>query len=78
METVMKNFVVYRYTEIAFILFGVALFFLFQKEPNGKFWSGLGVGLFIMAVFALGTDYFAEKRGRVYLKGLKEFVKDKG
>jgi hypothetical protein len=77
MQTVMRSFVIYRYTEIALALLGIALFILFQNEPEKKFWSGVGVGLFIMAVMALFADYFAEKRGHVYINGLKEFTKTK-
>jgi len=34
METVMKNFVIYRWVEIAFILIGVGLIFLFRTNPD--------------------------------------------
>lgn len=74
METVMKNFLIYRYTEITLAVIGIILFFLFRTNADKQFWAGLGIGLFVMAVLALGSDYFAEKRGHVYLNGLKEFV----
>lgn len=71
METVIKNFVMYRYIEIVLAVIGIGLFFYFQKNIVQQFWSGVGIGLFAMALLALGADYFAEKRGRIYLKGLK-------
>jgi hypothetical protein len=74
MELVLKNFVRYRTGEIIIGLAGIALFFFFRKQTDSQFWSGLGLGFFIMALLALGADYFAEKRGHVYLKGLKEFT----
>lgn len=74
MELVMKNFVMYRYTEIALALIGVLLFFYFRMNTEKQFWAGLGLGLFAMAVLALFADYFAEKRGHEYIKGLNEFV----
>ncbi len=74
MEVVIKSFVVYRYTEIALALLGICLFFFFRSNLDKQFWAGLGIGLFAMAILALGADFFAEKRGHVYLKGLKEFV----
>ena len=74
MEVVMKNFVIYRYTEIALAILGIVLFIYFRTNAEKQFWAGLGIGLFCMAVLALGADYFAEKRGHVYLKGLKAFV----
>lgn len=75
MEVVMKNFVIYRYVEIGLAVAGLFLFLYFRNKTDQAFWSGLGIGLCIMALLALGADYFAEQRGAVYLKGLKEFVK---
>lgn len=77
MEVVMKNFVIYRYAEIVLGLTGVGLFFYFRNKIDKQFLAGLGIGLFIMAAAALTADYFAEKRGHLYLKGLKEFMKSK-
>jgi drug/metabolite transporter (DMT)-like permease len=74
MEVVIKSFVVYRYTEIVLAFLGICLFFFFKSNLEKQFWAGLGIGLFAMAILALGADYFAEKRGHVYLIGLKEFV----
>lgn len=75
MQAVMKNFVRYRYTEIALALIGFILFIYFRTNADKQFWAGLGIGLFCMALLALGADYFAEKRGHIYLKGLNSFVK---
>jgi len=77
MEAVMKNFAMYRYTEITLALLGLILFFYFRQNDEMQFWAGLGIGLLVMAVLALGADYFAEKRGHVYMSGLKEFTKTK-
>jgi drug/metabolite transporter (DMT)-like permease len=74
METVMKSFVVYRFTEIILALVGLALFFYFRNSHGHGFWKGLGAGLTIMALLALAADYFAEKRGHAYINGLKQFV----
>lgn len=75
MEVVMKNFVAYRYIEITLAAIGLFLCFYFNHKPAHSFWQGLGLGLSIMALLALGADYFAEQRGRLYLDGLKSFVK---
>ena len=77
MKVVMKNFVVYRYTEIGLAVIGLLLFFYFRNNSVQQFWSGLGIGLFCMALLALGTDFFAEKRGHVYMNGLDSFVHQK-
>ena len=67
MEKVMKNFVVYRYVEIALIFIGAILYFAFA---NSDFWRGLGLGLLIQASVVLSLDYFAESRGFIYLEYL--------
>jgi hypothetical protein len=46
-----------------------------MRDLSNDFWRGLGLGLAIMALLALTADFFAEKRGHVYLNGLKEFTK---
>jgi uncharacterized membrane protein YbhN (UPF0104 family) len=74
MKTVMKNFILYRYTEIALALAGIGLFFYFKQNPDRLFWKGLGLTLAIMAVTALAADYFAEKRGKIYTKGIESFI----
>jgi hypothetical protein len=71
METVMKNFVIYRYVEIALMILGLA-FIMINKDIN--FWKGVGAGLFAQATLMLIADYFAEKRGKVYLQQLMDFL----
>jgi hypothetical protein len=74
MEKVMKNFVVYRWMEIAFIIAGLVLIFLFRLNPDRSFWYGLGIALAIQGALMLGADYFAEKRGGVYTEELKKII----
>ncbi len=74
MQTVMKNFVLYRYVEMGLILAGILLFVYFKNNPLQVFWKGMGLGLAAMAMIALVADFFAEERGHIYLKGLKEFT----
>lgn len=74
MTTVMKNFVVYRYIEIALCLLGIILFFYFKDNADKLFWKGFGLTLAIMALLALTADYFAEKRGALYFTGLQSFA----
>ena len=74
MKTVMKSFVVYRYTEIFLLLVGASLFIYFMRDGNNAFWKGIGLGLACMALIALTADYFAEKRGKVYSKGIESFI----
>lgn len=67
MNTVMRNFVVYRYTELALLLLAVVLMF---ATPHYTFWKGLGLGLFMQASLVLCLDFFAEKRGHTYINYL--------
>jgi len=75
MEKVMKNFTIYRWVEIAFILTGLVLILLYRANPDKTFWYGLGIALAIQAALMLGADYFAEKRGVLYQQNLEQ-VKD--
>lgn len=77
METVMKNFVIYRWVEIAMAITGIVLFFYFNNNIDKQFWKGFGLTLAVMALLALAADYFAEQRGHVYLNAIKEFIKPK-
>ncbi len=74
MKTVMKNFVVYRYTEIFLFLAGLALFFYFRKDVEHDFWKGFGLALAVMAVLTLAADFFAERRGKIYTKGIESLT----
>jgi hypothetical protein len=71
MEVVMKNFVIYRWVEIALLSVGFVLFLYFQ--PN-ELLKGLGLGLFIQSGFMLLLDFFAERRGKIYLEYLTTFT----
>jgi len=71
MEKVMSNFVIFRYAEIVLIILGIALMY---SSVYDTFWRGLGLGLFIQASIVLCLDFFAERRGHVYVEYLKEFA----
>lgn len=71
MEKVMRNFVIYRYVEIVLILLGILFMY---GATNNPFWRGIGLGLFIQASSVLVLDFFAERRGHIYLAYLKDLV----
>ncbi len=72
METVMKNFTIYRWVEMALAAVGLILIL---TQASGSTSKGIGTGLFIQSLLMLGADYFAEKRGHIYLDWLQELVK---
>jgi phosphate/sulfate permease len=71
MEKVMSNFVVYRYVEIALIILGIILMYSSMQDT---FWRGLGLGLFMQASIVLCLDFFAERRGHIYVLYLQELI----
>lgn len=77
MKTVMKNFVIYRWTEIFLLLAGAALYIYFIRDFKNDFWRGFGLALAIMSLLALGADFFAERRGKIYTKGIESFIQGK-
>lgn len=74
MQTVMQNFVIYRWVEIVLAATGIVLFLYFRNNEMQTFWKGFGLALAVMALIALTADYFAEARGKIYIKGLEEFT----
>ena len=71
MQTVMKNFALYKWAEIALILVGIIMFNYF---PSATIWKGVGLGLFIQAGIMLTLDFFAESRGRTYIEYLQTLI----
>ena len=71
MEKVLSNFVEYRYVEIALIIFGIVLMYSCMQDT---FWRGLGLGLFMQASIVLCLDFFAERRGHIYVLYLQELI----
>lgn len=53
MESVIKNFVIFKYSEIVLILKGIILMYAL---PNYYFWIGIGLGLFMQASIILLLD----------------------
>ena len=64
METVMKNFSIYKSIEMLLLIMGVGMIAFFQRHDVV---AGIGVGLVLQAAFTLTLDIFAETRGADYL-----------
>lgn len=67
MDTVMKNFLIYKMVEVAFVVIGLLLIlFAASKE----FWLGIGVGMLLQGALMLTADIFAERRGKEYIQAM--------
>jgi hypothetical protein len=76
MKTVNRNFVIYRWVELAFLVTGIILSMKFGQNPGRTFWYGFGIALSLQAGVLLVADYFAEKRALIYTKGLQSYTRE--
>jgi membrane protein YdbS with pleckstrin-like domain len=67
MQTVMKNFSIYKTIEMVLLVVGVGVIAFLQRSDMA---AGIGVGLVLQAAFTLVLDIFAEARGADYLSAL--------
>jgi predicted nucleic acid-binding Zn ribbon protein len=73
MESVMSNFVIFRYTEFTLIIVGIVLMYGFRQN---LLLNGIGLGLFFQSSVVLLLDFFAERRGEVYLAYLRSIIEN--
>jgi hypothetical protein len=71
MQTVMKNFNIYKTVEMILLVIGVCLIAFLQRFDVA---AGVGAGLVLQAGFTLALDMFAEARGQDYLATLNNMV----
>ena len=71
MQTVMKNFNLYKTIEMVLLVVGVCLIGFLQRFDVA---AGIGAGLVLQAAFTLALDMFAEARGQDYLAALNGLV----
>jgi hypothetical protein len=67
MQTVMKNFSIYKGVEMLLLIVGLGMVAFLQHNDLA---AGIGVGLVLQAALTLTLDLFAESRGTVYLSAL--------
>ena len=70
MQTVMKNFALYKTIEMGLLLVAVGLIAFMQRFEIA---AGVGAGLALQSSFMLALDVFAEVRGANYLTALNGF-----
>lgn len=68
MQTVMKNFSVYKAVEMLLLIVGVGMIAFLQRHDMA---AGIGVGLVLQAAVTLTLDIFAEARGAEYLTAIQ-------
>jgi hypothetical protein len=71
MQTVMKNFSMYKAVEMVLLIVGVGMIAFLQRHDIA---AGLGVGLVLQAAFTLTLDIFAEARGSDYLSAIRSLA----
>ncbi len=76
MEKVNRNFVIYRWIELALLVTGLILSMVFGQNPGRSFWYGFGIALSLQAGIMLTADYFAEKRALKYTRGLQSYTRE--
>jgi hypothetical protein len=70
MKKLMKNYVIYRWFEAGLAAMGV--FLIIAMNSTSDYWMGIGTGLWFQGGIMLVSEFFAERRGAVYIKGLEE------
>ena len=71
MQTVMKNFSMYKAVEMVLLIVGVGMIAFLQRHDIA---AGIGVGLVLQAAFTLTLDSFAEARGSDYLSAIRSLA----
>jgi hypothetical protein len=63
MQTVMKNFSIYKGVEMVLLILGLGMLAFWQRHDLA---AGIGIGLVLQAALTLTLDIFAETRGSIY------------
>jgi len=63
MQTVMKNFSIYKGIEMVLLILGLGMLAFWQRHDLA---AGIGIGLVLQAALTLTLDIFAETRGSIY------------
>jgi hypothetical protein len=71
MQTVMKNFSIYKGIEVLLLIIGVGMIAFLQHHDMA---AGIGVGLVLQTAITLALDIFAEARGADYLSAVQSMA----
>ena len=70
MEAVIRDFNIYKWIEIVFIICGIIVYLIFSKSSQ-VFWKGIGLGLLIQSSLMLTLNLIAEDRRNSYTHSIK-------
>ena len=73
MTAVMRSFPIYRGIQIVLLVVGAALALFFRDHWNAG-WPAVGAGLMIQAGVMLLFDFYAERRGELYLEAVRRLL----
>lgn len=71
MDVVNRNFIIYKWVEVALFLAGVGLVMMF---PRNNTWYFIGAGLIMQSAFMLSADLFAEHRAHLYVDYINQYI----
>lgn len=72
MQTVMKNFSVYKTVEMPLLMIGIGTIACLQRHDLAAgIGIGIGIGLVLQSALTLVLDVFAEARGSEYLSAIQ-------
>jgi hypothetical protein len=71
MQTVKKNFSIYKAIEMVLLIVGVGMIAFLQRHDVV---ASIGIGLVLQAAFTLTLDIFAEARGADYLFAIRSLA----
>ena len=75
MKRVNRNFVIYKWIEIAFIIAGFVLIILYKNNEEKSFLVGFAITLIIQSVIIFTLDYSSAKRSIIYTQQLETLIK---
>jgi membrane-bound ClpP family serine protease len=76
MNKVNRNFVIYRWIELALFVAGMILSMVNGTNPGRSYWYGFGIALSLQSALMLVADYYAEKRALEYTHKLRSFTRE--
>ena len=74
METVNKNFVIYKGVEVGLAVLGIILMILYRGQAERSFWVGFGLTLVIQGVLLFGMETIATQRAKDYTRKLSAYL----